>query len=94
MIKSIQHKGLKLLWQKNDGSKLPAMQLNKIKFILQIIDELEDVPCDLVDLVSFRPHPLKGNLEGFWSLNVTGNYRVIFRFYHKNAFDLDYLDTH
>lgn len=55
---------------------------------------MEDVPRDLVDLISFRPHPLKGNLEGFWSLNVTGNYRVIFRFDHKNAFDLDYLDTH
>jgi len=55
---------------------------------------LEEVPEDLANLVSFRPHPLKGHLQGFWSLAVTGNYRIIFCFENKAAFDLDYLDTH
>ena len=62
--------------------------------VLLVIDELEEVPEDLADLISFRPHPLKGELQAFWSLNITGNYRIIFRFENKNAFDLDYLDTH
>ncbi|MFP5081575.1 type II toxin-antitoxin system RelE/ParE family toxin [Pedobacter sp. JCM 36344] len=87
-------KPLRLLWGKRDGSKLPQAQLNKIRLVLQIIDELEEVPGDLAHLVSWRPHPLKGNLQDFWSLDITGNYRVIFRFQNKNAFDLDYLDTH
>lgn len=94
MIKSFKSKSLKLLWEKGDQSKLPALQLKKIKIILQIIDDLDEVPEDLLNLVSFRPHPLKGSLQGFWSLDVTGNYRIIFRFENKNAFDLDYLDTH
>jgi proteic killer suppression protein len=94
MIKSIKNKALKLLWEKNDESNLPSNQLKKIKVLLQVIDELEYVPDDLKNLISLRPHPLKGNLEGFWSLDVTGNYRIIFRFENKNAFDVDYLDTH
>lgn len=94
MIKTIKSKALRLLWEKGDGSKLPPSQLKKISFVLQIIDDLEDVPADLAHLVSFRPHPLKGNLKGFWSLDITGNYRIIFEFENKNAFNLDYLDTH
>lgn len=94
MIKTIKSKPLRLLWEKGDKSKLPFTQVKKIRLVLQIIDELEEVPEDLAHLVSFRPHPLKGELQGFWSLDITGNYRIIFRFENKNAFDLDYLDTH
>jgi proteic killer suppression protein len=94
MIKSIKSKPLKVLWEKNDKSKLPSTQIKKIMFLLQIIDDLEEVPEDLKSLISFRPHPLKGDLLGYWSLDVSGNYRIIFRFENKNAFDLDYLDTH
>jgi len=64
MIKTFKSKALRLLWEKTDGSKLPASQLRKIKLILQIIDDLEEVPQDLLGLISFRPHPLKGNLQG------------------------------
>ena len=94
MIKTFKSKSLRLLWENNDGSKLPAAQLKKIRYILQIIDELEDMPQDIATFVSLRPHPLKGSLRGYWSLDVTGNYRIIFQFENKNAFDLDYLDTH
>jgi len=94
MIKTIKNKALRLLWENNDNSKLPAAQLKKISLLLQIIDDLEEVPQDLAAFASLRPHPLKGHLKGYWSLDVTGNYRIIFRFENKNAFDLDYLDTH
>jgi proteic killer suppression protein len=39
-------------------------------------------------------HPLKGDLAGFWSVKVNGNYRVIFRFEKENAFEVDYIDYH
>lgn len=38
--------------------------------------------------------PLTGNLKGFWSVTVTGNFRIIFRFEKENVFDIDYLDYH
>jgi proteic killer suppression protein len=39
-------------------------------------------------------HPLKGELTGFWSVSVSGNWRVIFGFDGNNATDVDYLDYH
>ena len=94
MIKTIKSKALKLLWEKDDASKLPPSQIKKIKIILTIIDGLEEVPEDLGFYNNLRPHLLKGNLKDFWSLDVSGNYRIIFRFENKDASDLDYLDTH
>ena len=39
-------------------------------------------------------YPLKGELAGFWSLTVSGNWRVIFRFVDQDVELLDYLDYH
>jgi proteic killer suppression protein len=94
LIKSIRHKGLKLFWTKGDTSKLPAENLHKIKKVLNIIQYLEKVPQDFESFKFLRPHPLKGDLKGFWSLDVSGNWRIIFRFENGDAYDIDYLDTH
>ncbi len=45
-------------------------------------------------LHSYRLHPLKGELKGFWSITVSGNWRIIFRFDSGNAFDVDLVDYH
>jgi proteic killer suppression protein len=92
MVESIQHKGLKLLWEKDDASKLPANQILKIRMILTLLDNairVQDMNFPGSDL-----HPLKGNLAGFWTVKLTGNYRVIFRFENENAYDIDYIDYH
>ena len=96
MIQSIQHKGLKLLWTKGDKSKLPPAMIAKILRILTIIDALETVPDDLQNLPFLRPHPLKGDLTGFWAMDVSGNWRIIFRFDNAshNAYELDFIDYH
>lgn len=94
MIRTISHKGLKLFWTKGDSSKLQSEHVNRIKKILNIIHYLEQVPQDLEIFKHLRPHPLKGDLKNFWSLDVSGNWRIIFKFENNNAFDLDYLDTH
>lgn len=92
MIVSISHKGLRLLWTKNDATKLPQNQVKKIRNILVLLNaatRLEDMSYPGADL-----HPLKGDLKGYWSLTVTGNYRVIFRFENGDAYLVDYLDYH
>ena len=45
-----------------------------------------------MNLPGLNLHPLKGQYKGFWSVSVSGNWRVIFRFEDNNAFDVDYLD--
>ena len=47
-----------------------------------------------MDLPSYRLHPLKGEMKRFWAVTVRANWRVIFRFAHSDAFDVDYLDYH
>jgi len=33
-------------------------------------------------------------LSSFWSVRVSGNWRVVFRFDDGDAYDVDYLDYH
>jgi len=47
-----------------------------------------------MDLPGFRLHPLKGELKGFWAVTVRANWRVIFRFSDRDAWDVDYVDYH
>jgi proteic killer suppression protein len=41
-----------------------------------------------------RLHVLKGDLAGYYSVMVSGNWRVIFRFEQGDVLDVDYLDYH
>lgn len=68
MIKSIKHKALKNYWTKGDKSKLPSTMIRKIEIVLDIIDSIEKVPDDLFPFPDLKPHPLKGNRKGDWSL--------------------------
>ena len=38
---------------------------------------------------TFRLHPLKGELKGFWAVTVRANWRIIFRFADGGASDVD-----
>lgn len=60
--------------------------------MLQFMDRAT-VPDDL-DLPGWRLHPLRGGLTGFWSLSVSGNWRVVFRFIGTDIELVDYLDYH
>jgi proteic killer suppression protein len=59
---------------------------------LALLDAAQSV-SDL-DLPTFRLHPLKGDLKGFWSLTVRANWRIIFRFKDSEALDVDLVDYH
>jgi proteic killer suppression protein len=50
-------------------------------------------PSDL-DLPGYRLHPLRGRLKGMWSVTISGNWRIIFRFEDGDAFDVDLVDYH
>ena len=89
---TFQHKGLKRLFELGDRSRVLQEGVDKIERILARLEEAEDVH-DMA-LPGFRLHQMKGNREGFWSVTVTGNWRVIFRFEKGHAFDVDLVDYH
>ena len=51
------------------------------------------MPRDM-DFPGLRLHPLTGNLSGFWSVSVSGNWRIIFRFQGSHVCDVDLVDYH
>ena len=50
--------------------------------------------AEIAGFPGWKLHPLKGDLKGYWSLTVTRNYRLVFRFENGNASALDFMDYH
>ncbi|MFS2161880.1 type II toxin-antitoxin system RelE/ParE family toxin [Pseudomonas sp. Pseusp122] len=92
MIKTFRHKGLKALHLSGDTKGVRADQASRLRRILAALD-LAKVPDDM-DEPGMRLHPLKGELTGFWSVSVSGNWRIIFRFIGTDVELVDYLDYH
>jgi proteic killer suppression protein len=63
-----------------------------LRRILAIL-ETAQVPDDM-DLPGYRLHPLQGNRQGTWSVRVSGNWRITFRFSEQNVELVDYEDYH
>ena len=91
MIKTIRHKGLKRLFEQDDPSGVNPEHADKLRDILATLHAAPTVAH--MDLASFRLHPLKGQMKGFWAVTVRANWRVIFRF-DGDAEDVDYVDYH
>ncbi len=92
MIVSFRHRGLKRLYERGDRSRVSPQLVDQAEDILGLLDLAKD-PEDM-DLPGYRLHRLRGNLRGFWSITVSGNWRIVFRFDGGNAFDIDLIDYH
>jgi toxin HigB-1 len=92
-IRTFRHKGLKRLYEAGERRSIPAALAEKIADVLLAIDEA-DRPGDVGLFPGWRLHRLKGDLKGFWSVSVSGNWRVVFRFDKGDAFDVDLIDYH
>lgn len=73
---------------------MPAIadKLRKLLFTLETANDLDEV----TRFPGWKPHPLKGDLKGFWSMTVTGNWRLIFRYdaQANSATDIELIDYH
>ncbi len=92
MIGSIKHKGLKRFHQQGDARGIGANMRSRVEEILSLLEAAERI--EEVDLPGYRLHPLTGDLKGFWSVRVTGNWRIIFRFEEGFAENVDLVDYH
>ena len=92
MIRSIRHKGLKRLHEDDDPKGVIAEHVLKLRDILARLDAARTASD--MDMPGFRLHSLKSEFKGFWAVTVRANWRVIFRFADRNAFDVDYVDYH
>jgi len=92
MIKSFKHKGLERFYIREITAGIQAAHANKLRLILSNLDQAES-PDDM-DLPGLRLHELRGDRKGIWSLSVSGNWRVTFRFNGRDPEIVNYEDYH
>ena len=92
MIRGFRHKGLKRLYQRDDPRGIRPDFQPKVRTILAHLDEAETLQD--MDLPGFRLHPLRGDRKGFWSVSVSGTWRIVFRFENGDAYEVELVDDH
>ena len=92
MIRSVRHRGLKRLLQRDDASGVSAAHRVRIEYFLTLLNGAQ-TPSD-VDLPGYRLHRLRGELKGFWSVTVSGNWRIVFRMEDGDVYDVNLIDYH
>ena len=92
VIKTFKHKNLKKFFETGSKAGIQAAHAKRIKLILDLLNsalEVKDMNFPGSDF-----HPLKGDLKGFYSVHVNGNWTIIFRFENGKANDVDLIDYH
>ena len=92
MIKNFRHKGLETFFRTGSKAGIKPHHAGKLKVMLTMLDNAKR-PDDM-NAPAWKLHPLTGNLTGYWSIWVNGNWRVTFRFDGEDAELVDYLDYH
>jgi len=92
LIVSFRHKGLQRLYEMDSAAGVRADQLARLRRILSILDCIES--ASEARLPGLRLHSLKGELAGYWSLSVSGNWRVVFRMEGSDVAQVDLQDYH
>ncbi|MCY4428700.1 MAG: type II toxin-antitoxin system RelE/ParE family toxin [Halieaceae bacterium] len=92
MIVSFLHKGLERFYKTGGTSGIQAKHADRLRLILSNLTQAES-PDDM-DLPGLRLHPLKGQRKGIWSVSVSGNWRVTFRFSGRDVESVNYEDYH
>lgn len=92
MIRSFRHRGLRLYHERGERRLLPPAHIRRIELIPTRL-RMASTPSDM-DVHGLRLHRLRGNLDGFWSVRVSANLRIVFRFDGPDAVDVDLIDYH
>ncbi|MBW7908444.1 MAG: type II toxin-antitoxin system RelE/ParE family toxin [Kiritimatiellae bacterium] len=92
MIKSFRHRGLERYFTKGSRAGIQANHEKRIRLILARL-HASTSPRDM-NLPGLRLHELGGDRKGTWSVNVSGNWRITFRFDGEDAEIVDYKDYH
>ncbi len=92
VIRSFKHKGLERFFLKGTKSGIQAKHAAKLRLILGRLNASQS-PKDM-NLPGLYLHQLSGDKSGIWSVRVSGNWRVTFRFGKGDAEIVNYEDYH
>jgi len=92
VILSYRHKGLKKFAETGTKAGIQpkhSERLRRLLAALNVASRAEDMNAPGNNL-----HALKGDLEGHWSVSVSGNWRLTFLFEGEDVTLVDYQDYH
>ncbi|MGB0722710.1 MAG: type II toxin-antitoxin system RelE/ParE family toxin [Gammaproteobacteria bacterium] len=92
MIQSFKHKGLERFFKTGKKAGIQAKHADRLRLILGRLNAAISV-ADM-NLPGLYLHQLTGNRKETWSVRVSGNWRVTFRFNGVHAEVVDYEDYH
>ena len=92
MIRTFRHKGLQTFFYTGSRKGIQAFHANKLHLQLIALDSAK-TPEDM-NIPGWNLHKLRGELEGYWSVRVNGNWRLLFQFDGEDAILADYQDYH
>jgi proteic killer suppression protein len=92
MIKNFKHKGLDKFFTEDNRSLLNAKHCERISRLLDRLDSA--VTVEDMDLPGYGLHKLHGDRKNTWSVKVSGNWRITFRFEGEHAYDVTLEDYH
>ncbi len=92
MILSFKHKGLRKFYETGSKAGIQAGHARRLQLLLSALDTATVI--NDMDIPGFNLHSLKGSRKGIWSISVSGNWRIAFRFEDGNAHVVNYEDYH
>jgi proteic killer suppression protein len=92
MIKSFHHKGLQLFFETGNRAGIQSSHAPRLSRQLARLNEASS--WEDMNLPGWRLHLLKGKLVGHFSIVVSGNWRLTFKFEGEDAVLVNYQDYH
>lgn len=92
MIQTFKKKELEKLLRENTNKGIAKELEKKLRIRLEVIDSA--LVIDEIRLPGYDLHELQGDRKGTWSIKVSGNWRLTFRFEDGEVYDLDLEDYH
>ncbi|WP_420239047.1 type II toxin-antitoxin system RelE/ParE family toxin [Telmatobacter bradus] len=92
MIRSFRYPGIERFFRTGSKAGIIPAHAEKLAYRLQVLDFAKS-PEDM-NMPGWSLHKLTGDLQGHWSVKVSGNWRLIFTFAEQDAILVDYQDYH
>ena len=92
MIKEFLHKGLERFFLTGSKAGIQNQHAARLRLILGRLQASTN-PTDM-NLPGLKLHELKGRRKGVWSVSVSKNWRITFKFEGPDELDVNYEDYH
>jgi len=92
VIKSFRHKGIKQFFETGLKAGIQPKHAERLRKQLFALDNARSAKD--MNAPGWRLHALHGDLQGHWSVDVSGSWRLTFAFEGEDAVLVDYQDYH